>query len=260
MIALKHQFPFRLATTSFIYPADYATNVRRLSPRIDEVELLFFESRPESLPSKEVLHQLAAMAPELDLTYNVHLPLDIDLSVPQERQRRNAVHRMAAIIEQTTLLNPTTFTLHLDCNLTGQTMKDITTWQSRTSSAVANLIDACPVDGGRISIETLHYPPQWFAPIVTEMDLTVCLDVGHIVRYGYDLDKAIDDYAPRISIVHLHGVCRGEDHRSLVWLDQRSWDILVPFLTEFTGSVSIEVFSAQRLDRSLYELKRMLAV
>lgn len=260
MISLKHRFPFRLATTSFIYPADYATNIRRLSPWIDEVELLFFESRSDSLPSKEALHELAAMALELDLTYNVHLPLDIDLSLPQKGLQYNSVHRMVDIIKHTALLNPTTFTLHLDCRPTGPTMEDITDWQQRTAAAVADLIDASPVDAGRISIETLNYPPQWFAPIVQEMDLAVCLDVGHILRYEYDLEKVIADYAPRISILHLHGVSQGEDHRSLAWLDQRSRKILVPFLADFTGSVSIEVFSADRLEASLMELKQMLAV
>jgi len=259
MISLKHRFAFRLATTSFIYPADYATNVRRLSPWVDEVELLFYESHPHSLPSKMEMHQLATMAPDLDLSYNVHLPLDLDLSALEERERHYAVHRMADIINQVVLLSPTTLTLHLNCSLAGPEKEDILAWQERTKTAVIEMMGLCRIDARQISIETLHYPPHWFAPIVTELDFGICLDVGHILRYGYDLEQVFDDYADRISILHLHGVTQGKDHRSLVWLDQRSREILVPFLTDFSGSVSIEVFSADKLDSSLIEFERMMS-
>jgi sugar phosphate isomerase/epimerase len=260
MISLKHRFAFRLATTSFIYPADYATNVRRLSPRVDEVELLFYESHSDSLPSKKEMYQLATMAADLDLSYNVHLPLDLDFSAPQEGKRHGVVHRMADIIKQVAMLSPTTFTLHLNCSHASQEAENILDWQERTKTAVKDLLGLCRIDAGQISIETLHYPPHWFAPIVKKLDLAVCLDVGHILRYGYDLEQVIDDYADRISILHLHGVTKGEDHRSLIWLDQRSREILIPFLTNFSGSVSIEVFSADKLDTSLIEFERMMSV
>jgi len=68
-----------------------------------------------------------------------------------------------------------------------------------------------------------------------------------------------NDYADRISILHLHGVTQGEDHRSLIWLNHRSREILVPFLRDFSGSVSIEVFSADKLDSSLIEFERMMS-
>lgn len=258
MISLKHRFAFRLATTSFIYPAGYAENVRRLNPWVDEVELLFFESHPHSLPSEMEMHQLAVMAPDLGLSYNVHLPLDLDLSAHQKRHRKGIVHRMADIIKQVALLNPTTLTLHLDCSLAGQQSKEILAWQKRTQTAVTELMGQCRIDPRQISIETLHYPPHWFAPIVAELDFAVCLDVGHVLRYGHDLEQVFEEYEDRISILHLHGATQGEDHRSLVWLDQRSREIIVPFLTDFSGSVSIEVFSADKLQSSLIEFERMM--
>lgn len=49
----KGTFPFRLGTTSFIYPDNYETNVRLLAPYLDEIELLFLEGDPESLPKKK---------------------------------------------------------------------------------------------------------------------------------------------------------------------------------------------------------------
>ena len=80
------------------------------------------------------------------------------------------------------------------------------------------------------------------------------LMVGHILRYGYDLERVIEEYADRISIFHIHGVYQGQDHRSLTWLDQSSRKILVPYLMNFSGSVSIEVFSADTLETSLMRM------
>lgn len=259
MISLKHRFRFRVATTSFIYPADYITNVRRLSPVVDEVELLFFESQPDSLPSEEELNQLAVMGNDLALTYNVHLPLDIDILTPPKHGQHTTVHRMADIIKWVGILNPTTLTLHLSCTLSKPLKNDILAWQKKTETVLYELLDVSRIDSRQISIETLHYPPHWFAPIVNELNFAVCLDVGHVLRYGYDLEQVIDDYASRISIIHLHGVKYGQDHRSLLWLDRRSREIMVPFLMEFCGSVSIEVFSIEKLNTSLTELEQMMA-
>ncbi len=46
--SLKNRFPFRLGTTSYIIPADLMTNVRLLSPLVDDIELVLFEADDES--------------------------------------------------------------------------------------------------------------------------------------------------------------------------------------------------------------------
>ena len=45
-IVCKNVFPFALACPSFVYPAGYVDNIRHLAPFVDEIQLLFFESRP----------------------------------------------------------------------------------------------------------------------------------------------------------------------------------------------------------------------
>jgi len=55
------QLPFRLGTTSFIYPATWSVNVERLAGRVDDVELLIFEAtRDRDLPDEAELAELAA--------------------------------------------------------------------------------------------------------------------------------------------------------------------------------------------------------
>ncbi|MFW6236790.1 MAG: hypothetical protein ACOC3F_00200, partial [Desulfosudaceae bacterium] len=57
-VAYKNRYPFALSCPSFIFPAGYSENVRRLGSCVDEIELLFFESRPDSLPSPVEIREL----------------------------------------------------------------------------------------------------------------------------------------------------------------------------------------------------------
>jgi sugar phosphate isomerase/epimerase len=254
----KQRFPFRLSVPSFVYPADYATNVQRLGPFVDEIELLLLESRAESLPSEEEIDRLAALSTDLQLTYNVHLPLDLDLGSTDPEARRYAVERLAAAIERVHPLSPTTHTLHLtygdkDCSPSG-----IRDWRARTHGSLTALLRATAVSPRRISIETLDYPPEWFAPLVDPLDLAVCVDAGHMALYGFDLQAVLDLFAQRITICHLHGVTNGKDHLSLDRLPPEARTILQRFLQSFQGSVSLEIFSFERLRDSLPCLVAMM--
>jgi hypothetical protein len=82
----KKRFPFSLACPSFVYPAGYVDNVRHLAPFVDEIELLFFESRfADSLPVPALIRELAQLSRSGDITYNVHLPTDIYLGTGTRR-------------------------------------------------------------------------------------------------------------------------------------------------------------------------------
>ena len=45
----KGLFPFKIGTTSYIYPDGYIPNVEALAPYLEEIELLLFESSPANL-------------------------------------------------------------------------------------------------------------------------------------------------------------------------------------------------------------------
>ncbi|MBW2248941.1 MAG: sugar phosphate isomerase/epimerase, partial [Deltaproteobacteria bacterium] len=109
----KGLYPFKLGTTSFIYPAGYAQNVIILAPYVDEIELLLFESNPDSLPSTHEIKKLLSLSKEFDLTYNVHLPTDVSLSDPEPSIRHAAVETLKKVMDLTAPLSPSTCTLHL---------------------------------------------------------------------------------------------------------------------------------------------------
>jgi len=257
--SVKGCYPFRVAAPSFIYPADYITNAQRLAPFLDEIELLIFESIPESQLTDREIDQLNRLASQHRISYNVHLPLDIDPGSRSTRQRRMAVELLPEILNKIEALAPTTCTLHLPFD--AQDADDIdavTRWQERTVQNLDTILSLSGTNPQSLSIETLDYPPWLFEPIVEQLNMGVCVDVGHLLRYGYNLEKVLSRFDDRITILHLHGVMDGVDHLDLSNLDPYAMSVVRRFLSRFTGSVSLEVFSFERLAASVSHLANAL--
>jgi len=72
--------PFRVGSTSYVYPDDILPNVRRLAADgdVDDIELILFEvdDGATNLPDLRTIDALCALAAQHRLTYSVHLPLD----------------------------------------------------------------------------------------------------------------------------------------------------------------------------------------
>ncbi|MFO7972712.1 MAG: cobamide remodeling phosphodiesterase CbiR, partial [Desulfobacterales bacterium] len=175
----KGLYPFKIGTTSFIYPAGYSQNVTLLAPYVDEIELLLFESAPDSLPSPQEIKKLLSLSKEFDLTYNVHLPTDISLGDPEPSIRRTAVETLKKVTHLTASLSPSTHTLHLSYDEKGQETDRIKKWQDRLYQSVGQFI-ATGVPPEMISIETLTYPMEWVEHILNHFNLSVCIDLGHL--------------------------------------------------------------------------------
>jgi sugar phosphate isomerase/epimerase len=245
-----------LATTSFIYPAGYAENVRRLAPWVDEIELLLLER--DNLPEKKEVLELQMIANDLNLTYNVHLPMDISLGETDIAQRNQSLTALSRTIDRVAPLTPTTHTIHLTYNEMEQNTASVAAWQERCIGSLHDLLQKTTIDPKHLSVETLDFNPQWLAKIVNTLDLSICIDVGHLMRYGYDLKAAIALYHMRTAIYHLHGVEGGKDHLSLACLDTDIRSIIAHTLESFRGTVSLEVFCHQHFTDSLDSLSALI--
>jgi sugar phosphate isomerase/epimerase len=246
---LKQQYPFRLGTTSFIYPAGYLFNVQQLASLVDEIELLLLES--QHLPPREEIAGLADLANEHCITYNVHLPMDVHLAGETTEVRRRSIDAVAYAIDRVAPLSPTTQTLHLTFDRPDTSPSMVGHWQDLASESITNLLKICDFPARNISIETLDYDPLWLRPIAERLDLAICVDVGHVILYGYDLQRVLDVFADRTTMLHLHGVAAGRDHLALTHLSPYHRDMIASFLHAFKGSASIEVFNRERLSESL---------
>ena len=252
---LKRSFPFRLATTSYILPAEIIPNIRYLGQYFDEIELVFFESGRESnLPSPRDIREMARLASDLDLTFNVHLPADLFFGDPDPALRRRFCETALSFYERTLPLAPTSYILHLDSRRADETIEpDGSAWTNRVRESL-QAMQTQGVELRRIAVENLEYPLQRILPFVEAFDMSFCLDIGHLLRYGHDPAEQTALFLEKCSMVHLHGVDNGKDHTGLDHIPLAEWRIICGALESYGGGVSLEVFS---IDDLLVSLRRM---
>jgi sugar phosphate isomerase/epimerase len=247
----KGVFPFNTGTTSFIYPDDYVPNVKMLGPYLENIELLLFESRhTDALPSKETIDELAVLAKDFNLSYNVHLPTDISISSRDAQQQRIAVETIIRVAERVEPLNPTTLTLHVPYNETLPDEDGIKSWQQRVINNLRRIL-AGGISAQLISIENLDYPFEILDPIICDLDLSICMDCGHLILQGDDIHTFFKTYAAKTAIIHLYGVAENHFHGALDRLPEKLRAPIMGLLAKFKGTVSMEVFSYADLDASL---------
>ncbi len=247
----KAMFPFKIATTSFIYPDGYIANVRMLGPFVDEIELLVFESAPvKSLFCAPVIDELVELSGRLEISYNVHLPTDISISDPDPRRQQQAVETLIEIIERLSPLSPSSYTLHVPFNRDDDNPETVAKWRRRVDRNLRKIV-AAGIFADKIAIENLDYPFELIGPIVSGLGLSVCLDAGHLMIAGQEVNSLFAPWADAVSIIHLHGVEALRDHLPLDRLGPARITPLIEILQNFNGCVSLEVFSLPHLRSSL---------
>ena len=252
----KKRYPFRLATTSFIYRAGYVENVRQLGPHFDEIELLFFESGgKDSCPSQKLIDELGLLANDYDLTYNIHLPIDVSPGDPDSEQRRHALRIIMQFIRRTMPLSPTSFTLHLPYPMRSRRADSITDWRAALTRFLSELLEV-HVEPDLICIENLDYPMEWLEELIERNDLRICFDIGHMLVQKQALGPFFQTYKDRIKLIHLHGVSDTRDHLALDCLDEGTRESVLKILRSYSETVSLEVFSRPDLKRSLAYLEK----
>lgn len=251
----KGAFAFTLACPSFVFRAGYAENVRRLAPFVDQIQLLFFESRlADRLPSPALIDELVSLGREKVVTFNVHLPSDIFPGHHEADQRRHAVAVLTDLVARCKPLCPSTFTLHLEHDPLDP---DARRWQDHTTATLESVL-ASGIDSRLISIENLNYDFALAAPIVEALDLSVCMDMGHLMARGEALAPFFERWQDRVPIVHLHGVDGAKDHLPLDRLLEAHAAEVLHLLKGFDGVVSLEVYSVAALETSLEWLRKRL--
>ncbi|MBN2315559.1 MAG: sugar phosphate isomerase/epimerase [Sedimentisphaerales bacterium] len=257
---LKGCFPFRLGATSYIVPDDLVPNVAYLADKVDDVELVLFESHEISnLPEPEEIETLASLADDHDLTYTVHLPLDADLGSGDETVRQRSVEKCQKVIRLTKTLDPFAYVIHLYGRRPGQEpADDVMSWKAALNQSIEQLLYDGPAPG-TFCIETLGYPFDLVWDLVQSHDLSVCLDVGHIILSGFDLVEYLNTYLSRCCVVHLHGIYDGRDHCDIGGLSNHILKLMVSRLritaAEKQRVLTLEIFNQDDFERSLDVLR-----
>jgi len=238
-----------------VLPADVSENVGFLAERIDDIQLLFFESASQAaLPHKVDVSYLKSVASEHNVTYTVHLPTDLSLGSSKQVHRDQAVEEILRVMDELAPLAPQAFDLHL--NIESGIEKVV--WLENLHKSFSDLTGRLGLDRSRIAVENIDYPFSIVRPLVLEHGFSLCLDIGHALRYGEDADLLIEDI-PLAKHIHFHGVEGGRDHQEISSTQEDLCRDLGDALVtkKYTGVLTVEVYSPGALEKSLQELSRV---
>ena len=254
-------YPFRLGTTSYIIPDDILPNARYLAGKVRDIELILFEvdDGPNNLPSSEVIHELSQIADQHDLTYTVHLPLDLKLG-EDGSERDQSLVKAKRVIDCTRGLEPWAYVLHLDgksvrtstdANLIGR-------WQDHSVRAL-EIVSEWAGRPDKLAVENLEtYPLDFIQPVLDRIPVSRCVDVGHLWLDGHDPLPYLQAALPRTRVIHIHGIA-GRDHRSLAFMPQEKVNAVFEELLQanYEGVLTLEIFSEEDFLSSLDVLEKI---
>jgi sugar phosphate isomerase/epimerase len=243
----------RLGTTSYILPADILPNVQYLAPRVDDVELVLFEvdDGQNNLPSTAVVGELAALASEHDLSYTVHLPLDLRMG-DDGSTGHASLEKAQRVIERTKALAPWAYVLHLE----GKHMTDYEAWIDQAACSL-ELTAAWAGAPELLAVENLEgYPLDFIDPVLERVPVSRCLDIGHLWVDGHDPVPFLERHLARARVIHLHGL-GSRDHQSLSHADSKELArVLRPLLDhDYQGVLTLEVFGQADFESSVGALQ-----
>ncbi len=257
--------PFRLGTTSYIFPTGIVENVKRLIGRVKDIELVLFEADKGSNLSEREIERLALLSYGRDLSFTAHLPLRLMLGGKGE-ERREAVKIIRRILKQLEPLSPQAFILHLpivksvmNTRFVELDTADRCRWQEGCRHSLGEILSS-GMESQLLCLENLGYPFAYAEDLIEEYDLGICLDVGHLALYGLSLPEFTNRCLHKTRVVHLHGCSKGKDHLPIHNpLPPDYADFMNRLVREdYQGIVTLEVFSERDFQQSRERIKGWL--
>lgn len=272
------------AMLAYVAGYDPVQGARELAAQgFDPIELgvdlsLFF---PRAF-SPDAVERLAVARQEQGVGYTIHLPMwSVEPSSPLEPVRVGSVRAVVDAIKATAPLEPEVYVLHamgaLAAEFARRKLPEVPytllmrIFQEQARQSLETILAETGLPSRRLAIETIEFPFELVLELAEEMDVSVCVDVGHVLA-GFagpiGLFDALDACLPRLGEIHLHdapwqgeGAGRrlrhGEDHRPLGAGDL---DVarLLDCLTEggFDGPVVFELSVPEALD-SLEQIRSL---
>ncbi len=255
-------YPFRLGTTSYIIPADILPNIHYLAGKVQDVELVLFDvdDGPGNLPSEEQINELRSIAADNDLTYTVHMPLDLRLA-DNGSPHHASLETARRIIDCTRKLDPWAYVLHLD----GKSVRNgaepaiMQRWQEQ---AIRSLEIVGGWAGGvqKLAVENLEgYRLDFHEPVLERIAVSRTVDIGHLWLDGHDPVAYLRNALPRTRVIHIHGIA-GRDHKSLVHVPKDMLRVVLDELVcaNYRGVLTVEVFSEDDFVSSCTAIKTIM--
>ena len=242
----KGKFPFRVGTTSYIYPGEILPNVDVLSDVLDEVQLLLFEGDSFSnIPDRATTKELKRLSTEKKVAYTIHLPLDAYPGHEDERIRKNAIDMILRIYDVGLQIECERFVFHYASrNPDGQPLRNHDKWRDQLVRSTTELL-ASGVQAQQFCVENLSYPFSWVEDLVDRFALAKCIDLGHLRVNCHPVRPHLRKHLAGTRVIHLHGLKRGQDHLGLSNRDSKSlcWLFEEMNRVDFKETLILEVFA-----------------
>ncbi len=196
--------------------------------------ILFF---PQTY-SLEAIERLATLKQELGLTYTMHLPLwSVEPSTPLGPVRQGSVRAVVDAIRAALPLQPEVYVLHATGALASEFSRMglpamartliLRQFQAYARDSVSTILAETGIRKRQLAIETVEFPFELTLELAQELDVSMCLDTGHVLA-GFsgpiELWDALERCLPRLAEIHLHDapwqgaeqrIGYGQDHQPL---------------------------------------------
>lgn len=258
----RSRFGFKTGTTSFIIHDEednLVKNCEFLKDKVLEVQLLFFgKDYLDEMLSPALLQRLKSIHDHSGLVYSVHLPIDMGFLAEGPETLDKKTDIIYRILDDTAFLDVKSYILHLDRSLGFQRKPGLVPSPllnqkelDLLNQSILLLKQGLGHHFKQILLENTDYDLTLASAIIDTYDLSVCLDFGHLQLLHLPLQNFRQSFDSRIKMAHVHGFQHGKDHQSLLGSPVSYLHGIKSFLTQFTGSVIIEVFSEKDLCESL---------
>ncbi len=229
---------FQVAAPSWVIPGTIVENCRFLAGKVDEIALLFFETKSCLAYTKADLPQELA---EIGLSFHIHHPLDL----PWHEGGAAVAQTVIALNEKAAHLNPAAHVIHPPA-------------AGRSAAGLiydfAEVISRSDIKPGTVLFENIKENSLLgIGGVIADCDMKICLDLGHILAYAQDdllYDESIDGL---VSMLHLNAPGPGGRHLGLDTLDVAGLEIMSILLKMVAndGTLTVEVFEEGPFFKSL---------
>jgi sugar phosphate isomerase/epimerase len=184
------------------------------------------------------IERLAALKRDRGLTYTVHVPLwSLEPSTPLAAVRVGSVRAAVELIRAALPLDPEVFVFHATGALAAEFYHMrlpemaraliLKQFQSQARESLKAILAETGLPSRKLAIETVEFPFELTVELAQALDLSLCLDTGHVL-VGFSgpitVYDALEQCLPRLAEVHLHDgswqgpeqrIGYGKDHRPL---------------------------------------------
>ncbi|KAF0110050.1 MAG: hypothetical protein FD147_1925 [Chloroflexi bacterium] len=226
--------------------------------------------------SRQAIEKLALLKIEKGLRYTVHLPLwSVEPSTLLQPVRTGSAKALIDIIKATLPLHPEQYVLHATGALAAEFYQMrlpemgkaliLKQFQANAAETIKQMLGETGIESRKLAIETIEFPFELTFELAEALDLSLCLDTGHVMvgfSGAVQLFDVLEQVLPRLGEIHLHDgpwqgperkIGYGKDHAPL-----GTGDVDVPRLlkrldvAQFSGPIIFELTIPQALQSLEY--------